>query len=283
MTDLRKIISTTRKYNFHSHTQFCDGREPMARMAAQAVADGLEHYGFSPHSPVPGSVSSSCNMRLADVPAYFAEFERLRSMYEGQIKLYRSMEIDYLGEEWGAHIPYFRELPLDYRLSSVHFVKAPGGEEIDVDGRPDSFVRKMETYFGGDIRYVVDSFYARTLSMIEHGGFDIIGHFDKIGFNASCFSPGIEDEPWYRRHIDDVIDAVIAAGIIVEVNTKAWLPNPGCTPGQEASHRPRLFPTQATIERLAKAGVPLAVNSDAHYPGRILAGRGAAFGVIDSL
>ncbi|MDE5727091.1 MAG: hypothetical protein K2H94_03055, partial [Duncaniella sp.] len=74
-----------------------------------------------------------------------------------------------------------------------------------------------------------------------------------------------------------------AAGIIGEVNTKSWLPNPGCKPGQEASHRPRLFPSQATIERLAKAGVPLAVNSDAHYPGRILAGRGAAFRVIDSL
>lgn len=44
MTDLKEIISSTRAYNLHSHTQFCDGRVPMAVMAAQAVADGMLHY-----------------------------------------------------------------------------------------------------------------------------------------------------------------------------------------------------------------------------------------------
>lgn len=283
MIDLRKIISTTRNYNFHSHTQFCDGREPMARMAAQAVADGFEHYGFTPHSPVPESVVTSCNMSAARVPEYFAEFERLRKLHEDEISLYLSMEIDYLGHDWGAHISYFQNLPLDYRLSSVHFIPTPDGEEIDVDGRPASFIAKMERYFDGDIRYVVDTFYARTLEMIGHGGFDIIGHFDKIGFNASSFRPGIENEAWYRRHIDDVIDALRATDIIVEVNTKAWLPNPGSTPEQEAAHQPRLFPSPATIKRLIQAGLPLAVNSDAHYLHRLRAGRTPAFEIIDSL
>ncbi len=283
MTDLRKIISTTRNYNFHSHTQFCDGREPMARMAAQAVDDGFAHYGFTPHSPVPASVVSSCNMRADQVADYFAEYDRLRDLYRGEIDLYRSMEIDYLGHDWGAHIPYFQDLPLDYRLSSVHFIPTPDGEEIDVDGRPASFIRKMERYFGNDIRYVVDTFYARTLEMIGHGGFDIIGHFDKIGFNASSFRPGIEDEAWYLRHIDEVIDALRSTDIIVEVNTKAWLPNVGATPAEEAAHSPRLFPSPGTIRRLVSAGLPLVINSDAHYPHRLTAGRREAFGIIDSL
>ena len=43
-------------------------------------------------------------------------------------------------------------------------------------------------------RHVVDTFYSHTLAMIEAGGFDMIGHFDKIGFNASYFQKGIEEK-----------------------------------------------------------------------------------------
>ena len=278
--NLHEIISTTRDYNFHSHTQFCDGRESMARMAGQALACGMKHYGFTPHSPIP--LPSSCNMSALVVPDYVAEFQRLKELYAGRINLYLSMEIDYLGDRWGATNPYFDTIPLDYRLSSVHFVSTPDGErEVDVDGRPQNFRAKMAEHFDNDIHYVVDSFYARTLAMIEKGGFDILGHFDKIGFNASSFSPGIENEPWYRRHIDNVIDAVRATDIIVEINTKAYPAPVGSTLAQEAVYEPRLFPSPDVIRRLVSAGLPLAVNSDAHYSSRITAGRAAAFAIID--
>lgn len=278
--NLHEIISTTRDYNFHSHTQFCDGRESMARMAEQALVCGMKHYGFTPHSPIP--LPSSCNMSALAVPDYVAEFQRLKELYAGRINLYLSMEIDYLGDRWGATNPYFDTIPLDYRLSSVHFVSTPDGErEVDVDGRPQNFRAKMAEHFDNDIHYVVDSFYARTLAMIEKGGFDILGHFDKIGFNASSFSPGIENEPWYRRHIDNVIDAVRATDIIVEINTKAYPAPVGSTLAQEAVYEPRLFPSPDVIRRLVSAGLPLAVNSDAHYSSRITAGRAAAFAIID--
>jgi len=278
--NLHEIISTTRDYNFHSHTQFCDGRESMARMAEQALVCGMKHYGFTPHSPIP--LPSSCNMSALAVPDYVAEFQRLKELYAGRINLYLSMEIDYLGDRWGATNPYFDTIPLDYRLSSVHFVSTPDGErEVDVDGRPQNFRAKMAEHFDNDIRYVVDSFYARTLAMIEKGGFDILGHFDKIGFNASSLSPGIENEPWYRRHIDNVIDAVRATDIIVEINTKAYPAPVGSTTAQEAVYEPRLFPSPDVIRRLVSAGLPLAVNSDAHYSSRITAGRAAAFAIID--
>ena len=278
--NLHEIISTTRDYNFHSHTQFCDGRESMARMAGQALACGMKHYGFTPHSPIP--LPSSCNMSALAVPDYVAEFQRLKELYAGRLNLYLSMEIDYLGDRWGATNPYFDTIPLDYRLSSVHFVSTPDGErEVDVDGRPQNFRAKMVEHFDNDIRYVVDSFYARTLAMIEKGGFDILGHFDKIGFNASSFSPGIENEPWYRRHIDNVIDAVRATDIIVEINTKAYPAPVGATPDQESVYEPRLFPSPDVIRRLVSAGLPLVVNRDAHYSSRITAGRAAAFVIID--
>lgn len=279
--NLHEIISSTRDYNFHSHTQFCDGREPMERMVEQAVACGMKHYGFTPHSPIP--LPSSCNMSALCVDDYIAEYERLKAMYEGRINLYLSMEIDYLGAKWGASNPYFDSIPLDYRLSSIHFIPTPDGDkEIDVDGKPEHFKGKMAQNFDNDIRYVVDTFYARTLEMIERGGFDIIGHFDKIGFNASSFSPGIEDEPWYRRHIDDVIDLIKGTDIIVEVNTKAYPAPVGASAEEIARYVPRMFPSPDVVKRLVSAGIPLAVNSDAHYSSRITAGREAAFAVIDN-
>lgn len=279
--NLREIINSTRNYNFHSHTQFCDGRAPMEEMVEAAIAAGLEHYGFSPHSPIP--YPSHCNMLAERVDEYIAEYQRLKSLYADRINLYLSMEIDYLGDAWGATHPFFSDLPLSYRLSSVHFIPTQQGREVDIDGSAASFAKKLKADFGGDLRYMVDTFYGRTLEMIERGGFDIIGHFDKIGANAASVQPGIEEEEWYGRHIDRIIDALRANDIIAEVNTKSWLPPVKATPEEAAAYIPRFYPSPSIIAKLTRAGVPIAVNSDAHFPIRVTAGRSEAFGLIDGI
>lgn len=279
--NIKDLVTSTRAYNLHSHTQFCDGRADMARFVDVAISAGIRHLGFTPHSPIP--IDSPCNMKKEDVEAYFDEFNRLKGIHADQINLYISMEIDYLGDMWGASHEYFKNLPLDYRLSSIHFIPSQDGELIDVDGSLSGFIEKMQKYFHNDIRYVVDTFYNRTTDMIEKGGFDMIGHFDKIGFNASIYRPGIEDEAWYRKHIDNIIDLVAARPLVVEVNTKAWDAPVGSSDEAVKSYNPRLFPSAPTIRRLHEAGVTLAVNSDVHYPQRILTGRDAAFRIIDAI
>ena len=254
----------------------------MAQFVEAAINEGYLHYGFTPHSPIP--FDSPCNMAEDRVKEYFMEFNRLKTQYSGRINLYLSMEIDYLGHNWNAASEYFKTLPLDYRLSSVHFIPVQSGDMmVDIDGRPDTFIRKMHEFFDDDIRYVVDSFYCQTIDMIETGGFDLLGHFDKIGFNASHFQSGIEEEEWYQKHIDNVIEAIKATDLVVEINTKAWLPPVNATLEQIEKYTPRLFPSQQTIHKLIRAGIPIAVNSDAHFTERITAGRNAAFQIIDEL
>ncbi len=279
--NIREIVNSTRDYNLHSHTQFCDGRAEMARFVEAAIEAGIRHLGFTPHSPIP--IASPCNMKSEAVGEYINEFSRLKEKHAGTINLYLSMEIDYLGKLWGASHEYFKSIPLDYRLSSIHFIPTQDGELIDVDGSPDGFIKKMHKYFHDDIHYVVDTFYQHTLDMIEAGGFDMIGHFDKIGFNASRYQPGIEEEAWYKKHLDNVIDALIASGTVVEVNTKAWEPPVGSSQKEAQKYVPRLFPSAPTIRRLRDAGLTLAVNSDVHYPERISFGRKAAFKIIDEV
>lgn len=268
MIDFKSITESTPLYNFHSHTQFCDGRAEMSAFAEAAAREGFLHYGFSPHSPL--QFHSSANMEIDKVDDYLAEFNRLKAEYEGRINLYCSMEIDYISPEWGPANQYFANLPLDYRIGSVHFL--PTGEGmVDVDGRFETFKTKMNRYFDNDIVEVVKSFYRQTNEMIDAGGFDIIGHFDKIGHNADHFAPGIEREKWFEKLLDNTIEHIIESGITVEINTKAL-----------ADHR-RFFPVARYWKRLMSANVPLVINSDAHYPELINAGRNEALELINRI
>lgn len=253
-----KEIGDNIKYNFHSHTQFCDGRAAMADFVEEAVAQGFTHYGFSPHSPVP--IVSPCNMSQDDVPAYLAECTRLKLLWRDKINLYSAMEIDYLGAHWGPSHDYFRNLPLDYRIGSVHFIPSDSGY-VDVDGSPQDFVIKMDKYFHRDLRYVVNTFYKQTIAMLNAGGFDIIGHFDKIGFNASNYQQGVEQEKWYRDLVLDVIDLIAEKNVVAEINTKAW------------DTYQRLFPGKQWLDYVKHRQIKLIVNSDAHFPHLINAGR----------
>lgn len=266
--DILNCIDNDRKYTFHSHTQFCDGHAAMDDFARAAVAAGFTHYGFSPHSPVP--IKSPCNMSFESVDDYLAEFRRIRDCYP-QVKFYAGMEIDYLGPQWGPSNEYFTSLPLDFRIGSVHFIPDRDGCMIDIDGSADRFRANMAMHFNDDIRYVVETFYNESMRMLEAGGFDILGHFDKVGQNASAYQPGVEDEDWYKALVDDLIRLIIDRKPIVEINTKAKIKHG------------RIFPSERYLPRLVAAGVPLIVNSDAHAPELINASRDYAFSIIDSL
>lgn len=268
--DFRNIINSTRQYNFHSHTQYCDGRADMASMAASAVASGMLHYGFTPHSPIP--FKSPCNMAFECVDEFFDEAERLRHLPElASCRFYTGMEIDYIDNSWGPANEYFRTLPLDYSIGSVHFIPSQSGEPVDIDGHFDNFKRRMSEHFRGDIDYVVDTFFAQSRAMIEAGGFDILGHFDKVGQNASLYAPGIEDSEHYSTLVQSLIDQIIEKDLTIELNTKAY-----------AEHG-RFFPGLRYLPQLVKAGITIVVNSDAHHPDRIDASRADAFAILDRL
>lgn len=269
MIDFARELQGSRKYTFHSHTEFCDGRAQMEAFAREALKQGFTHYGFTPHSPLP--IESPCNMAASKVPAFLAEVERIRAAYGNRCRFYAGMEVDYLNPQCGPASPEFQQLPLDYLIGSVHFIPNQDGEYVDIDGRYESFRRKLDEKFHGDIRYVVTTFYRQSEAMLREGGFQILGHFDKIAHNASHFQPGIEDEPWYCELIDSYIAQIIASGITVEINTKAY-----------ADHG-RLFPAERHIATLKRAGVPLLVNSDAHVPALIDASRAYALALLDNI
>ncbi len=270
MLDFRSLVENQTLYTFHSHTQFCDGRATMRAMAEAAVASGFTDYGFTPHSPIP--IASPCNMSFGSVEEYLAEYRSIASDPAlASCRFYAGMEADYLGVDWGPSNPYFASIPLDYIIGSVHFIPTPEGDLVDIDGHFDNFKIRMEKYFRRDIEYVVDTFYRQSEAMIEAGGFDILGHFDKVGQNASYYKPGIEQSSFYQAYIDRMIELIISRGLTIELNTKA------------RKEHGRFFPGESALARLLAAGTTVVVNSDAHRPECVNASRAEAFELIKRL
>lgn len=230
----------------------------MEEMAAAAFAAGFDAWGASPHSPV--CCPSCANMTVEYVPAFLEESERLKSLYAGRMKILTGMEIDYISPEFGPHSDYLRSLPLDYRIGSVHFVRTRQGKPVDVDGPAERFLKYLDSEYAGDLRYVVETYFAMQMEMLDFGGFDIIGHLDKIGDNGSAAQADLEDQPWYAGLVECVIAKAVEKNVTIEINTKKY-PVSG-----------RFFPSQRWWRLLKDYGARIVLSTDAHYPDKVAAG-----------
>lgn len=249
--------------NYHSHSLYCDGRAGMEDFVRFALSSGFTSYGFSSHAPLP--FPTAWTMEWDRMDDYLAEFRRLKEKYAGRIELYIGLEIDYLNEESHPAIELFRRLPLDYRIGSVHLLYDDEGRVVDADLPADKFRRMVDRHFHGDVERVVRLYYERSRRMVELGGFDIVGHADKVHYNAACCRPGILDEPWYDRLVCDYFAEIARRGYQMEINTKAY---------EELGV---FYPDVRYFPLLRELGVRVQVNSDAHYPERIASGMSEAF------
>lgn len=214
-------------------------------------------------------------MSRADMPTYFAETARLREEYAERMRILTALEVDFISRDFGPHIDYFEKMyqcgELDYRIGSVHFVPNQDGVPLDCDGSYERFVRYLRDGYRNDLRYVVEKYFEQVLTMLELGGFEILGHFDKIAGNASCTDPTIEDQCWYAALVEDVVRLAKDRDVVVEINTKA------------IESRKRLYPAERWWPLLLDSGIPLAVNSDCHDPQLTDLGRHQALDALTAL
>ena len=96
--------------------------------------------------------------------------------------------------------------------------------------------------------------------MLEKGGFDIIGHLDKIGDNGSQAWQELEDQQWYAQLVEKVIKKAVEKGVIIEINTKKY----------ETGNR--FFPAKRWWPLLKKYEAKLVLSTDAHYPEKVDSG-----------
>lgn len=256
--------------NYHSHCTFCDGRSTPEDFVKFAISHGFRAYGFSSHSPLP--FETFWNMSKDDMPEYLMEIKRLKDKYSGQLDIYVGLEIDYLDETYNASISYFRELPLDYRIGSIHFlpIAEPLTEEnmVCIDGSFSDYRDAVDQYYQSDISKLVAHYFTSTKKMIEAGGIDTVGHMDKIYMNGHKY-PGFSfDADWYQEPFNECLHLIAEKGLMVEVNTK------------NLQKKQQTYPHMAYLNRLEQLHIPVMVNSDCHYPDLVNDGRAEAFEIL---
>lgn len=248
--------------NYHSHSNYCDGSAPLKEFVSEALSQGFTSYGFSSHAPLP--FSTNWNMEKDQMGNYLKECKSLIDEQKDKIELYVGLEIDYLTQEYNPSIAYFQNLPLDYRIGSVHFLEVGGEQFVDVDCGAELFRENVQKYFNRDYEEVILRYFEAQRKLILVGGFDFIGHCDKISKNTSANAKGILDSLFYKSVVQSYFEFVAEHKCMLEINSKAY------------DLRGMFFPNIEHFELLRELDIPVMVNSDSHKPHLINSGRKAA-------
>ena len=228
----------------HTHTTFCDGRDSAAEMARAAAAQGLSTLGFSGHSYVP---RDGFGIAPEQLPAYVAEIRRIARAYAGQLEVLCGIELD-------TDAPQTELSPFDYVIGSCHSVRDADGRAWVVDGSPENLAEAIARGFHGDAMACVAAYYQQLTDFVLALRPTIVGHFDLI--TKFCEKQPLFDmeSAAYRALACAALDAVLDAGLVLEVNTGAMARGWRTTP----------YPAGFLLERIARRGGRVTLTADAH-------------------
>lgn len=256
------------KANFHTHSQFCDGKNTAEEMVIAAIEKDFDVLGFSSHCfhPLDPEIyrpfDNVWHIPAANIKSYVQEIQRLKEKYTGQLKLFLGFEADYLElPEYGAAIPskeVYAEFSPDYLIGAVHFVSTDKGF-FTVDHKAEVIKENLLKFYstpngGIDGKKAVCDYFTAERNMLAKGNFDIIAHPDLVRIRNGALNFFSEEDSWYKEEIKATAKAIAKAGVIAEINTGAIA----------RGNMDDTYPSQQFLEMLYDNGVPVCINSDAH-------------------
>lgn len=240
--------------NYHTHSDYCDGKGTLKEFLESAKKHGVTSFGFSSHAPLP--FPRKWCMQQGQLAGYLTEIEELKASTRG-MEIYKGLEIDFIP---GLISPRDFIRDLDYTIGSIHFVGSYGGIHWEIDNTLDVFKTGLERAFENNIRAAVTRYYELTREMIARTPPHIVGHIDKIKMHNRDQIFFEESEPWYREEIDKTLRDIQRVNAIVEVNTRGVYKKISPTP----------YPSPWVLERIHALRIPITLSSDAHTPDDII-------------
>jgi histidinol-phosphatase (PHP family) len=244
-------------YHLHS-THSADGEASVLEMCEAALAKGLreicftEHVDFDRADPAYGYL---------DWPAYTASVAEARSRYAGRLVVRQGVEFDFRRAYGAEPGEFLAGLDLDFAIGSVHSAAGYQIHRLWKD-RPPGSARAKPRCTGAkpglDLRTLLAEYFAETEALVASGWCHAIGHFDYIYKQLPDLAAGYRDA-WYWRSVERILQACIAGGVAVELNTHHVL------------DRGAAMAADVEILRRYRAlgGRLLVVGSDAHRPGDV--------------
>lgn len=245
-------------YCYHTHTHFCDGSAPPEAYVKEAIRLGFHTLGFSGHAPVPFENHFAIPAEKLD--EYCRAIRLLQSKYNDQIHILLALEADCIPGFMPSHSALKEQCGLDYTIGSVHLVAEPEtGALWFIDGpRRETWEQGLQDVMQNDIRKGIHLYYRQIRDMVREDRPEIVGHLDKIGMhNRGRYFQETED--WYRREVEETLEAIRMAGSIVEINTRGIYK-------QRSEHT---FPSAEIIRRMKEMGISVTLSADAHDPSEL--------------
>ena len=230
----------------HSHTFYSKHAVgSVDELVCASIAAGVKVLTITDHAPFP----VDANNRLLDVELerYFADIEQARQRYQGQIRILRGLEFDYMpgADAWNREL--IERHALDFAIGSVHYVEVPGEPMVKVWELP----RLAAEAF-------LDRYFADLEGLLQCGLFDAVGHADTL-------LRGVPEEIVMRR-FEPLLPLFADGAVAYELNASG-IRKSSLEPGSGREvHGQWSYPSRGLLPMLLARGAAFTVGSDAHDP-----------------
>ncbi len=227
------------KYSYHNHTYLCNHAfgEP-EDYVKEAVAAGLDFFGFSCHAPhlFKGGYESPIRMLPTDLDLYANKVLSLRHKYRDYINIGLGLEYDYYRPSCGRDVEFYKSAGVEYLILGQHFT--------DDESLPSSY----NSYHPTNSRAGLSAYTDSVIEALGTGLISYIAHPDCFYFTG--------DEKFYISEADRLIRAAMSHGVPLEVNVFGH-------------SRARHYPSRRFFERVAALGADTVLGIDAHTKERV--------------
>lgn len=220
--------------NYHTHTARCrhaGGKE--IEYVENAIASGLQIFGFSDHTPqwFPGNYYSTMRMYPHQLEDYCNTVRQLQQRFRGQIEIPLGLEVEYYPAVFGELIPRLQDAGIEYILLGQHWIH----NEFDgpYSGLETDNIRDLEQYCN------------QVIAAMETGYFTYLAHPDLIHFTG--------DVRVYQQQVRRICRAAKETHTPLELNFL------GFSSG-------RHYPNKDFWSIAAEEGVDTVFGIDAHLP-----------------
>lgn len=239
------------KTNYHTHTNFCDGKNSAEEMILAAIEKNFSILGFSSHSMFPHA--ANWQMPAARHEEYFECVRSLAKKYSDKIKIYCGFEADFVPNISSDFAWQFERFSPDYLIGSVHYILG-NGAFFTADGPMQEVREGIQRVFKGDGKKAVCEYFSLQREMLRTQKFLILGHADVIRIRNGELKFFDEGERWYKKELRATAKEAARSGVVVEINTG----------GIARGAIDDVYPSAEFLDILHQENVPITFSSDAH-------------------